>query len=46
MGVRVPVVIVEDQDGEDDAGGHHPLDEVEICPCTSLVSVSESSLYI
>ena len=41
MRVRVPVVIVEDEDGEDHAGRHHPLDEVEICACTS-VRVSES----
>ena len=32
MRVRVPVVIVEDEDGEDHTGRHHALDEVEICP--------------
>ena len=32
MCVRVPVVIVEDEDGEDDTGRHHPLDEVEVGP--------------
>ena len=33
MSVRVPVVVVEDQDGEDDRAGHHALDEVEVCSC-------------
>ena len=32
MRVRVPVVIVEDEDSEDDTGRHHPLDEVEVRP--------------
>ena len=34
MSVRVPVVIVEHEDGEDHTGRHHALDEVEIGPCT------------
>ena len=50
MSVRVPVVIVENQDSEDHAGRHHPLDEIEIGPCTSMVRkqliISLSSLPI
>ena len=33
VGVGVPVVEVEDEDCEEDAAGHHPHDEVEVCPC-------------
>ena len=33
MCVRVAVVVVEDQDGQHHAAGHHPLDEVEVGPC-------------
>lgn len=31
MGLRLPVVIVEDEDGGHHAGGHHEHDGVEIC---------------
>ena len=32
VGVRVPVVVVEDQHGQHHAARHHAHDEVEICP--------------
>lgn len=34
MGLRLPVVIVEDEDGGHYAGGHHEHDGVEICGLT------------
>ena len=32
VGVRLPVVVVEDHDGGDHAGGHHEHDAVEVSP--------------
>ena len=33
MRVGQPVVVVEDHDGGDDAGGHHEHDAVEVGAC-------------
>ena len=33
VGVLLSVVVVEDQDGGDDAGGHHEHDAVEVGAC-------------
>lgn len=35
MNVCSPMVIVENHHGEDDRGGHHEHDAVEVCPCNS-----------
>ena len=33
VGVLLSVVVVEDEDGGDDAGGDHEHDAVEVCAC-------------
>ena len=38
VGVRVAVVVVEDEDGQHHAARHHPLDEVEVGPCNVAVN--------
>ena len=42
MGLRLPVVIVEDEDGGHHAGGHHEHDGVEIC---GLIKTDLKSIY-
>ena len=42
MGLRLPVVIVEDEDGGHNAGGHHEHDGVEIC---GLIKTDLKSIY-
>ena len=38
VGVWVAVVVVEDHDGEQDAAGHHPHDEVEVRSCSKTTA--------
>ena len=45
VGVRLPVVIVEDHDGGDHGAGHHEHDAVEVRPCNQSLSYEKELFY-
>ena len=46
VGVRVAVVVVEDEDGQHHAARHHPLDEVEVGPCNVALNWSSKNRFL